>query len=170
MKKRPLWLSPKQNVAAKPKAKLTIELVPKTCWFSNVRSAVSSADWDKLKRHTAGNANRVCEICENVGPQWPVECHEIWEYDDKKHVQKLAGLIALCPSCHQVKHIGFAQIRGKLDEAIRHLRKVNGLTANAANKYVGDAFKKWRERSEYDWTLDISWLDQFDVKVIKGRN
>lgn len=152
------------------KAKLTIELVPETCWFSNVRSSVSRTDWDQLKRITSAKADRVCEICWGVGPRWPVECHEIWEYDDKRHVQKLAGLIALCPSCHQVKHIGFAQIRGKLQEAIGHLKNINGLTTGDAHEYVENAFNKWRERSQYNWKLDISWLDQFDVKIIKGRS
>jgi len=30
--------------------KLTIELVPQTCWFSNVRSEVTSQMWDLLKK------------------------------------------------------------------------------------------------------------------------
>lgn len=33
------------------KPKLTIELVPKTCWFSNVRSNVTPSQWNKLKKY-----------------------------------------------------------------------------------------------------------------------
>ena len=58
--------------------RLTIELVPQTCWFSNVRSEVSAADWDRLRKLTSNAAGGRCEVCGGRGPRWPVECHEIW--------------------------------------------------------------------------------------------
>jgi len=93
--------------------RLTIELVPRTCWFDNVRSAVSSTDWKRLRQQTARTAGWKCQICGGKGPRWPVECHEIWHYDDDRQCQTLTGLIALCPSCHEVKHMGFSGLRGK---------------------------------------------------------
>lgn len=54
------------------------------------------------------------KVCGGRGEKWPVECHEMWQYDDKNHVQKLAGLIALCPDYHKVKHIGYASIKRAL--------------------------------------------------------
>lgn len=140
--------------------KLTIELVPKSCWYSNVRSEVSPAKWDRLKYNTSKKAGGKCEICGGRGPKWPVECHEVWHYDDKKLIQKLERLIALCPSCHQVKHIGFAQIQGRGDEALKHLCKVNGLTTKQGVKYVNEAFEVWQKRSQKKWTLDISYLEE----------
>jgi len=56
-------------------------------------------------------AENLCETCGGCGPQYPVECHEIWNYDDTRLIQKLDGLIALCPDCHEVKHIGLAGAR-----------------------------------------------------------
>lgn len=106
--------------------RLTIELVPRTCWFDNVRSAVSSSDWKRLRQQTARTAGWKCQVCGGKGPRWPVECHEIWHYDDDRQYQTLTGLIALCPSCHEVKHIGFSELRGKKDEAVAHLALVNG--------------------------------------------
>lgn len=45
--------------------RLTIELVPRTCWFDNVRSAVSSTDWKRLRQQTpeqqGGNARFAVE-------------------------------------------------------------------------------------------------------------
>jgi len=145
--------------------KLTIELVPQTCWFSNVRSSVSSKDWDKLKLLTSKAAGNKCEICGGVGRQWPVECHEIWEYDDAKKIQRLRGLIALCPNCHEVKHIGYAKVRGRAEMATKHLCKVNNLTAVQGTNYVRASFLQWRDRSQHKWTLDISFLDQYGITV-----
>ena len=68
--------------------KLTIELVPKTAWFSNLRSILARAAWDKLRKESYKNAAHKCEICGGYGKKHPVECHEIWEYDDKNHIQK----------------------------------------------------------------------------------
>lgn len=143
--------------------KLSIELVPKTCWFNNVRSSVSKEDWKKIKKIVSTKANYRCEICGGRGPQWPVECHEIWNYDDEKLTQKLIGMIALCPSCHEVKHIGYTELRGKIDEATAHLALVNGWKYSEAKRYIRSASETWSKRSKKDWELDVSFLDSYGV-------
>ena len=42
--------------------RLTVELVPRTCWFSNVRSEISAADWDRRREMTAEGAGHRCEV------------------------------------------------------------------------------------------------------------
>lgn len=136
---------------------LTIELVPKTAWFKNLRSELPKEQWDKLRKECYRKANYVCECCGGKGNKWPVECHEIWAYDDKKKKQTLLGLIALCPSCHEVKHIGFASVRGRLDAATQHLANVNRWSFRKSKEYIDEAFKLWEKRSAYEWELDITW-------------
>lgn len=138
---------------------LTIELVPKPSWYSNVRSNVPRTRWDKLRKACYAQANHKCEICGDIGNKWPVECHEIWDYDEEQKIQKLTGLISLCPACHQVKHIGLAQIRGKYTEARKHLSIINNITIDEADRYISESFNVWQERSKYIWELDITWLD-----------
>lgn len=70
-------------------------------------------------------------------------------------------MIALCPACHEVKHIGLAGIRGRGPEAARHLAKVNGWSQAEANAYITDQFAVWASRSEKVWVLDISGLDPY---------
>lgn len=151
---------------------LTIELVPSSCWFSNVRAVVSKTQWDILRNQVYSKAYNVCEICGDIGPKHPVECHEIWHYDDKKLIQKLVGMIALCPDCHMVKHIGLAQVQGRGDKALRHLMKVNKIKKQEAEKYTNKAFKVWEDRSKKTWKLDISILKEYgiDLKKIKGKH
>ncbi len=140
--------------------KLTIELVPQTSWYSNVRSNVTQKEWDVLRRDSYKKAGHKCEICSGVGPKHPVECHEIWEYDDEALTQTLTGLISLCPNCHQVKHIGLARIKGNYPKALKHLAEVNGITEEEAEKYVEECFEIWQERSEKKYTIDITILDK----------
>lgn len=146
------------NTILKPK--LSIELVPSTCWYSNVRTNVSSNDWETCKWFVRQRSGDKCEVCGGVGSRWPVECHEVWDYDDVARVQRLEGLIALCPSCHEVKHIGRAEAVGNLDRAVLHLMRVNNWTDDEAEVYIYDAFTTWRARSDHDWTLDISYLTE----------
>ena len=147
--------------------KLTIELVPQTCWFSNVRSNVTTTEWNRLKKMTATAARYKCEICGGFGDKWPVECHEIWHYDDDKFKQTLQGLIALCPDCHSVKHMGFANIKGRSVEMTCHLAIINQWSYNYACDYVSEQFSIWDKRSSYDWKLDINWLLQYNIKPKK---
>ncbi|MDD5383728.1 MAG: HNH endonuclease [Gallionella sp.] len=143
--------------------KLTIELVPRTAWFSNVRSMVSREDWDVLRKECYVQASNRCEICGGSGGKHPVEAHEVWEYDDQLQVQKLIRLIALCPSCHAVKHIGNAFLRGVADDALDHFQSVNALTQKKTLKLLKEAFSIWEERSSRQWICDVSWLDNKGV-------
>ena len=140
--------------------KLTIELVPKTAWFTNLRSLVSKEQWDKIRNQVYWKAGYKCEVCGGKGRKWPVECHEIWQYDDDNNVQTLIGLIALCPSCHKVKHAGLAKIQGDEELVIEQLMKVNEMTKKEAMTYIEEAFEVWRQRSVSQWEVDITKLQQ----------
>jgi 5-methylcytosine-specific restriction endonuclease McrA len=159
----------KQKAKAKTKTKaerrprfqkkpLTIELVPKSAWNDNLRKHLTDTRWDLLRKFIYAAFNNHCGICGGVGRKWPVECHEIWSYDEVKRIQKLEGLIALCPSCHEVKHIGRAQATGHYERALKHLMKVNKFTRDEAEKKIFEAREVWRQRSDEPWTLDLSFL------------
>jgi hypothetical protein len=153
----------------KKKQKLTIELVPQSSWYKNVRSSVSTDEWDIIRKRVYKQAHYCCEICGDAGTHHPVECHEIWEYEDKKHIQKLVGLIALCPACHEVKHIGFAQLQGRYAEAISHLCKVNSISRNKAYAMVEKAGDINAKRGKKPWTLDLTFLEEFKKEEEKER-
>ena len=136
--------------------KLKIELVPETSWYNNLRNSMDRKDWDRIRKQTYADYQHRCGIC---GDESKLNCHEIWEYDDKNHIQKLVGFIALCDYCHHVKHIGLADIlakRGELDyqKVVEHFMKVNSCSENTFIKHRREAFDQWRERSNYEWQVD----------------
>lgn len=145
--------------------KLTIELVPSTAWFYNLRSILSVSDWDALRHKCYAQASSVCQICGGKGDRWPVECHEIWMYDDTRQLQTLTGLIALCPKCHQVKHIGLAMVRGKTKEVMNHLQKVNEWNAKQTAECVRLAFAVHQKRSLHLWETNTDRLKTQGVHV-----
>lgn len=148
--------------------KLSIELVPSTCWYSNVRSNVRSETWDRLQRETFKAAGRVCEICGSTGTGHPIEAHEIWEYDDHRMIQRLVNLTALCPQCHEVKHIGLAIKSGNAKRALAWLSIVNAITPAEALAYVERTFKIHEIRSRFQWQLDIQLLTRrYGVRLDK---
>ena len=145
--------------------KLTIELVPISSWYSNVRSAVSKEVWDIIRKKCYKLADNVCEICGDTGfnqdTNHRVECHEIFDYDDEKHIQKLVGFIALCPYCHLCKHTGFAQIKGKQNIVAKQLIKVNSMSEEELEEYYISVYKQWRKRSEHSWKVDVSYIQEY---------
>lgn len=140
-------------------AKLTIELVPRSLWYaSNIRSILPTQDWDLLRRVVYRRAGYLCEICGGRGPDHPVECHEVWRYDETTRTQVLERMIGLCPACHGVKHMGRSQVVGKGDEALAHLAAVNGWPPDLAQRYVDLAFFVWGKRSSVSgWKLVVDW-------------
>jgi len=149
--------------------RLSVELVPSTCWFSNVRDHVSQSDWDKLRKASYKKAGYLCEICGGRGKKYPVECHEIWEYDDEGFTQTLKGLISLCPNCHETKHIGLAGLRGRGAIAKAHLAQVNGWTSEQTEQYLKLVWAVWTERSKHDWKLNFEWLENLGVHIKPKR-
>jgi hypothetical protein len=143
--------------------RLTIELVPQGQWGINLRSELSSGEWNRLRRSIYAAADYKCEICTGIGPKHPVECHERWDYNEETKTQTLVGLIALCPACHEVKHFGRAQAVGKGDAAMTHLMGINGWSGEDAMLYLEGVFEVWHKRSAEDWTLDISWMQHRGV-------
>ena len=149
--------------------KLTIELVPAGAWFTNLRSILTTPEWDVIRKKQYKKSGYVCDVCGGKGERWPVECHEIWEYDDENHAQKLVRFTSLCPACHMVKHIGLAEIRGKYDEALRHLMKINEMSQTDARMYIDGQFDVWRYRSQHEWKIDISLVRPEETgELIKG--
>jgi hypothetical protein len=143
------------------KVLLVPELVPESSWCNNLRSELERGAWDVLRKEVYRLANYRCEICGGRGEKWPVECHEVWEFDEGKGVQRLVRLEGICPACHEVKHIGLAEVRGRYEAAMGHLCKVNGCGRAEGERIVEKAFDDWGRRSEMEWKLDLSFLAEF---------
>jgi hypothetical protein len=150
--------------------KLTIELIPETVFYKNLRTALIDKGkqdiWDKIRHKAYSDANYTCSICGEKTDR--LECHEIWEYDDKNSTQTLKGFHALCNWCHHCKHMGMANIlhqQGKLDinKVISHFAKVNGLSIDQADSEIKKAFEVWHERSKKQWKQN---LGEFAMSVI----
>ena len=150
------------------KTELHIELVPKTCFYSNVRTLLPNKYWDQLRKESYAAANNVCEVCgdtgKNQGYGHNVECHEIWDYNEDTRTQKLLGLVSLCPKCHQVKHFGRTSAIGKQPEAFKHMEKVNNWSHKDCVEHAADSMMIWMDRSKYKWKLDLDILNEkFDI-------
>ncbi len=140
--------------------KLNFELVPDSCWHSNLRSLLSPAQWNLVRREAYARASGKCAIC--GAPSARLEAHERWEYDEDAHVQKLADVIAICRRCHEVIHIGRTQLKGNKREAEAHFMKVNNCTYAEYRKALGEANEAHRRRNKVaEWKLDLSYLKKF---------
>lgn len=132
---------------------LTIELVPSTSWYSNLRNNARLGVWDVIRHKAYADAGHKCSICGSVGTLY---CHERWLYDDEKHIQKLGGFVALCKLCHMVKHIGYAGLFFEdYGGVIRHFCSVNGCRYEDFMLARAIAFDVWEERSRFDWVQDL---------------
>jgi len=149
---------------AREKLLLTVEMVPEPLWERNLRKILSRSEWDRLRKMAYRRADYRCEVCGasgvDQGFNWPVECHEVWHYDDATHVQRLDRLIALCPLCHQVKHIGRVSATegpSGVARCLNHLKKVNGWSDEEVTSHVEEVTSSWRYRSGWsDWKQDLS--------------
>lgn len=145
--------------------KLNFEMVPEECWYSNLRSVLQPRDWDIVRRDAYARANGKCMVCGR--PTARLEAHEKWSYDDEKALQKLEDVVALCHSCHEVKHISRTQLMGRGAEAMEWFMKVNGCSQMDFHAALGQANEEYLRRNRVEgWVTDIKWLEnKFDIKL-----
>ena len=138
--------------------RLSVELIPQTRWGDNLRSILTHEQWNVLRRAVYSRASYCCEACDASNIE--VHCHEVWDWDDEKHIQRLIGLRCLCWKCHEATHLSETGIRGTLD-TLKHFAHVNGITMFEANGIVGAAYVQVMNRSGHEWKLDTSWLNSY---------
>ncbi len=142
----------------KKEYKLTFELVPDGCWYTNLRSALPSALWDKIRRNAYAKADGKCSICFRKTAR--LEAHEVWSYNETEGVQKLEGVVALCKNCHEVKHIARTQLVGRGDEAMEWFMRVNDCSQSQFHLALQEANETYKRRNKINWNTDISWLEK----------
>lgn len=150
---------------------LTCDMVPANTWFLNLRKWLPQNEWDRIRKSVYQRAGYRCLVCGGKGPKWPVECNEQWQYlcdpsTPKMGTQKLLRLAALCPTCHSVKHAGYANLKGRLDDTLAHLGFVNGWNKAQCEEHFDAAAETHRQRSETTWTFDLSHLQSYDVGTV----
>lgn len=138
--------------------KLSIELIPSSSWYNNMRKFVTQTQWKKIRQEAILHARGKCEIC-GATPK-SIDCHERWEYDEVNKVQTLKGFVAICKACHLVKHIGLTSIlagKGQIDmqNIIEHFMHVNNCEMDVFLEHRAYAYEQWRQRSSQDWKVDF---------------
>lgn len=137
--------------------KLNFELVPDSCWYSNLRSILQPEQWDIVRRDAYARANGRCMICGR--PCSRLEAHERWTYNEETNTQILSDVVALCRDCHAVIHIGRTQLTGGEEQASRWFMQVNGCTYADYRAALGKANEDHRRRNRVpEWKLDLTWL------------
>lgn len=147
---------------------LFLDLVPRSCWFTNVRYCVATTEWDRVRRMVygrAGNRGEACGAAPDKARALYLEAHERWSFDAATLTQKLVRLIALCSACHETTHFGLAQLKGHAQRAFDHLLSVTGMGEHEADQHVMDAVSTWQRRSAQDWTLDLSILTGAGIEL-----
>lgn len=156
-------------VAGEGMKRLTIELVPSPLWYKSVYRLVKSSDWKKIREEVLQEFLYLCEVCGKPGNQ----CHEVWVYDDVKHIQKLSRFTLLCPACHNIKHIGRSEIvagSGEVDMEylVFHFCKVNRCSEKDFESVKKKAFDMFKKRSSFEWKQDLSLLKSYGIKIPSG--
>ncbi|MGL5824010.1 MAG: DUF5710 domain-containing protein [Nocardioides sp.] len=147
---------------------LFVDLVPRSCWFTNVRSCTDSRDWDRLRRMVYARAGHRCEACgqpEDRDRQVRVEAHERWHFDDTTFTQHLRRLVCLCGPCHDATHFGLAMLQQRDGPALAHLTEVNGWDHHTLTNHLDHAFDIWGRRNLHHWTLDLSILTTAGIRL-----
>ena len=131
--------------------KLDFEMIPDTLNGKNARSLLTKKEWDTISK----NVRRigVCACCMKQTPSQNLDAHEVWTYDDNKHVQSLLDIIPVCSMCHDTNHIGNSVKSGRRTELelLEHYCDVNDVSLKQAKNCLDAACNMLTHRNDFIW-------------------
>lgn len=147
------------------KFKLAMKFVPYSIKNINLHNWLTPYQWRKLCKETYSKAGGVCEICGTAFPR--LDCHEDWEYDDFRRIQRLKRLIAICTLCHRAIHYNnrLWWPEDALHMVNQHFQSVNGVDGHAMFIHEQAAAWIYKMRNGY-WP----WAVKFDEYAELLRN
>lgn len=140
--------------------KLTLELIPEMQWGQSLARLLPTEVWDSLRREIYQKFNYECAICSGSGR---MNCHEVWTFDDKNHIQFLKGLQSLCDDCHMIRHWGRTVAetqkgtypKDTLTRLTRHFCEVNECTVAEFEEHKVEMGSLWLKRSGHHYKIDF---------------
>jgi hypothetical protein len=158
------WLPRKWQYRGSPAGPVILpDMLPTTSWEANLRTQLSEPEWDRLRRFCYQAAGNTCIACGSRGEPH-VEAHEAWSFNEKSGVQKLKAILCLCPACHKIKHLGFAQRIGMLPQVLQRLKWLNDWTEPQLRSELVKVQIRQEVLSARTWTLDLSFLRAYGVR------
>lgn len=139
------------------------DMLPSSTWENNLRTLLTDDEWDRLRRFCYQAAGHACVACGSRGEPH-VEAHEAWQFDEQKGIQKLVGLLCLCPTCHKAKHLGFANRLGILPQVLARLKWLNEWNEAQLKSELEKVTARQEAYSLREWTLDLSFLGRYGVR------
>lgn len=149
---------------------LFVDLVPASCWFTDVRTSVTPHDWSRIRHLVFGRAHYTCEACgivQRPGEPARMQAHERWLHDTANHTQQLRRLICLCNRCHFATHFDYAESIQRDRSAYKQLRSVNEWSKRVTHNHITEAKRLRRERSKTEWIIDVDMLTSAGITVIR---
>lgn len=124
----------------------------------------------ELKRNVFLAANYRCEACGQRGKDHPVECHDVWEFDSELMVQRLEGLHAYCPECHDVRHTADRLANPETTNSVMRdvlsmMSMVNGWSRKDVEKHLKDWDDLRASLAGRRWSLDATALLHYGVSL-----
>lgn len=147
----------KKDIKKYKHLKLKMDAIPGGNQQSNLARILPKKLWNIIRENTKIECNNKCSICNSSSHR--LLCHEVWEYDDTKHIQKLKKCTMLCSLCHFATHPGVALYASKNSEININIIKKHFQQINECEETIYDTYKKHTDtltlyRSLKDWKID----------------
>jgi len=142
------------------KFRLEVSPIPSSSWGKSLANILRGELWDSIRKDIYKMYGHKCVMCKVGGSV--LHCHEVWQFDDRTHIQKLVGVICLCEDCHNIVHwmrtVTVAK-KGEYTEAYltflrKHFCAVNSCNLAAFSEHTSDVVAQYRKRDMYKWTID----------------
>ena len=135
-----------------PHLRLAFEPVPWESRRNTLANLLPPDQWNAIRRSAYRRGGYRCEAC---GRSDRLHCHEVWHFNHSTGCQCLAGLQALCPLCHDTKHITFTHDEYRVRELLQHFAAVNRLTPEEAGACLEDARNLQRALDSRQWRVSF---------------
>lgn len=129
-------------------------LVPKPLWRINAHALLAKETWHRIRCDTFARDNHLCVIC---GQRLPLECHEVFSYDDTTGIALLKKLESRCTDCHACNHLGRLRKQSpeEFKQALIRIGSINKMRPGEVILLVKEAFRLHKTRTR-PWEVRVT--------------
>jgi len=136
--------------------------LPAGSWYRDLARALPTTEWHQLQAYALRRAEQRCSVC---GAGGHLQVDGDWEFNDRKRVQRLVGLSALCQLCYLARHVDQAEAMAKqgrlgLERVVRHFRELNRCSLKTYEDHRREVLHTWNRRSMKTWKVDLTIKDE----------
>lgn len=127
-------------------------------WFTSTSLHCSKRYWEQIGILLKGFHGCQCAVCDVQKTEDEIDIQELWQFDDKRKIQKLVCYYPICINCQDHSFMPSELDDDELQSFVQFFKDINGWSVEQSKDHIQNALSLKKSRDQSDWIVDVEYL------------